>query len=143
MVHVSIFLENKMGHFGRVTRVLRDSGINIRAISLTHTANGWGVLHLLVDNPEQAQTALKNAGLSAALRRIFVFEMEDRPGGLDELLLKIGQAGVNIINAYGQLARGDNAQAYLIADVDDYDAALPLIKAQGLNPVEDNIIYKN
>ena len=37
---VSVFLENKLGHLEKVTNVLKNAGINIRNISLYHTANG-------------------------------------------------------------------------------------------------------
>lgn len=140
--HVSIFLENKTGHFERVTRILRLNGINIRSIALTHTTNDWGVLNLLVDQPDQAYSVLTEAGLSVALRKVFVFEMEDKPGGLDEVLLKIGQAGVNIINAYGQLLQ-KGRRALLIVDVGDYEAALPLLESRGLIPLPDNHVYEN
>ena len=52
---VSIFLENKLGHLERVTAVLSAAGINIRSIHINHTANGWGILNLVVSDPERAQ----------------------------------------------------------------------------------------
>ena len=37
---VSIFLENKIGHFERVTGVLAKKNISIKTMTLTHTAGG-------------------------------------------------------------------------------------------------------
>lgn len=138
---VSIFLENKAGHFERVTHVLRSNGINIRSITLTHTASGWGILNLLVDQPEKACDVLSDAGLSATLRKVFVFSMEDQPGGLDDILVKVARAGVNLINAYGRVIRR-NELALLVIDVEDYDAALPLLEAVGLQPLNDDVVYE-
>ncbi|MGE4586277.1 MAG: ACT domain-containing protein [Mangrovibacterium sp.] len=137
---VSVFLENKAGHVERVSQVLRRERINVRSITLTHTAGGWGILNLLVDQPEEAARFLSEAGLSATLRRVFVFGMEDQPGGLDEVLHKVARAGVNIINAYGRVIRRGEL-ALLVIDVDDYDTALPLLLKAGLQPLDDETAY--
>jgi len=139
--HVSIFLENKAGNFERVTNILKYNEVNIRSISLMHTPNGWGILNLLVSDPEKAQSVLSSAGLSVALRKIFAFGMDDKPGGLDDVLVKVMKAGVNIINAYGQLVQR-NEQAMLIVDVENYDEALPLLEAEGLSFLPDDIVYE-
>ena len=55
---VSIFLENKIGHLERVTAVLKAAKINIHTMNLNHTANGWGILNLVVSNPELAHCLL-------------------------------------------------------------------------------------
>ncbi|WP_299582023.1 hypothetical protein [uncultured Sunxiuqinia sp.] len=139
---VSIFLENKTGHFERVTRVLRANKINIRSMTLTHTASGWGILNLLVDQPERAKEALQENGLSAALRQVLVFGMDDHPGGLDEILLQLAQAGLNFLNAYGRVLE-DGKKALLIVDVEDYEAALELVAQNDLLPLGDEVVYGN
>lgn len=55
---VSIFLENKIGHFERITKVLKEAQINIRTMAINDTANGWGILNLLVNDPQKAYKAL-------------------------------------------------------------------------------------
>ncbi|WP_430972320.1 hypothetical protein [Sunxiuqinia rutila] len=139
---VSIFLENKTGHFERVTRVLRANKINIRSMTLTHTASGWGILNLLVDQPERAKEALQENGLSAALRQVLVFGMDDHPGGLDEILLQLAKAGLNFLNAYGRVLE-DGKKALLIVDVEDYEAALELVAQNDLLPLGDEVVYGN
>lgn len=139
---VSIFLENKPGHFERVTKVLKDKAINIRSMTLTHTVSGWGILNLLVDQPELAVEALQENGLSAALRKVLAFGMENQPGGLDEILLKLAQAGVNFLNAYGRVMENSD-KALLIVDVDDYETALAQATAVDLYPLADEQVYQN
>ncbi|MGQ7870435.1 hypothetical protein [Sunxiuqinia sp. sy24] len=139
---VSIFLENKTGHFERVTRILRANTINIRSMTLTHTASGWGILNLLVDQPEKAKEALQADGLSAALRQVLVFGMDDHPGGLDEILLQLAQAGLNFLNAYGRVLE-DGKTALLIVDVEDYEVALELVAQNDLLPLSDELVYGN
>lgn len=55
---ISIFLENKSGRLAKVTKVLGESGINIRALSIADTTD-FGILRLIVNNPEKAYRVLK------------------------------------------------------------------------------------
>src|SRR5665648_57099 len=118
---VSIFLENKLGHLERVTAVLKEAEINIRSLHLNHTANGWGILNLVVSNPELAYQLLNENGMSAALREIVVVKMTDKPGGLDGLLKDIVKAEVNFTNAYGRVVN-DGDSAFFVIDVQDIPA---------------------
>ena len=137
---VSIFLENKLGHLERVTAVLREAQINIRSIHLNHTANGWGILNLVVSNPELAHQRLNESGMSAALREIVVVKMADRPGGLDELLRDIVRAGVNFTNAYGRTVN-DGESAFFVVDVQDIPEARQKLIDVGLELIADQLVY--
>jgi hypothetical protein len=137
---VSIFLENKIGHLQRVTAVLKAAQINIRTMNLNHTASGWGILNLVVSDPVLAHQLLNKKGLLAALRQIVVVEMIDQPGGLDDLLKEIVNAGVNFSNAYGRSAYATE-KAYFVIDTEDVvDARQKLLQA-GLYLLSDDTIY--
>lgn len=137
---VSIFLENKLGHLEKVTAVLKKAEINIRSLHLNHTANGWGILNLVVSNPELAYQLLNEGGMSAALREIVVVKMTDTPGGLDGLLKDIVKAGVNFTNAYGRVVK-DGDSAYFVIDIQDIpDARLKLANV-GLEIIADHHVY--
>ncbi len=137
---VSIFLENKLGHLEKVTAVLKDAQINIRSLHLNHTANGWGILNLVVSNPELAYQLLNENGMSAALREIVVVKMADKPGGLDGLLKDIVNAGVNFTNAYGRVVN-DGDSAFFVIDVQDIPDARTNLANVGLEIIADHLVY--
>ena len=137
---VSIFLENKLGHLEKVTAVLKDAEINIRSMHLNHTANGWGILNLVVSNPELAHQLLNENGMSAALREIVVVKMEDKPGGLDGLLKNIVKAGVNFTNAYGRVVN-DGVSAFFVIDIQDIPEARMKLGNVGLEIVPNELVY--
>ena len=137
---VSIFLENKLGHLEKVTAVLREARINIRSIHINHTANGWGIVNLVLSNPEAAQLALNAAGMTAALREIVVLPMADTPGGLDDLLRKVAKAGVSFQNAYGMSAN-DGKHAYFVIDIQDLPQARSKLSQMGLSFAADEVVY--
>ena len=137
---VSIFLENKLGRVKKVTALLKQEKINIRSIHLNHTANGWGILNLVVSDPQRALALLNEGGMSAALREIVVVRMADTPGGLDELLDGISRAGVNFTNAYGRVVdNGDSA--YFVIDIQDIPDARIRLEEIGFEIVADSLVY--
>ena len=139
---VSIFLENKLGHLERVTSILKAAAINIRSLHLNHTANGWGILNLVVSDPVLAHQLLNDNGMTAALREIVVIKMADESGSLDALLKAIVKAGVNFTNAYGRVVN-ETESAYFVIDVEDFKDAAPNLESIGLQIVENRFVYGN
>jgi len=139
---VSVFLENKLGHFQQVTSVLKAASINIRSMHLNHTANGWGILNLVVSDPGTALKLLNEQGISSALREIVALKMNDKPGGLDDLLKAVVKAGVNFTNAYGRVVN-DGELAIFVIDVEDISDARMKLEQVGLEIVSDYVVYGN
>lgn len=137
---VSIFLENKLGHLQQVTSVLKTALINIRSMHLNHTANGWGILNLVVSDPHKALNLLNEQGISSALREIVALKMNDQPGGLDDLLTSVVKAGVNFTNAYGRVVN-DGELAIFVLDVEDIEDARLKLKQSGLEILPDQMVY--
>ena len=137
---VSIFLENKIGHFERITRVLKEAQINIRSMAINDTANGWGILNLIVSDPIKAKEALFEKGVSVALRKVIALEMRDEAGGLDDLLMEVAKAEVNFDNAVGRVIT-EKQKAILILNVDDYAESIEKLEKQGVQIIDDNTVY--
>jgi hypothetical protein len=139
---ISVFLENKISHFERITSILREQQINIRSLTLTSMMHGWGVLNLLVDQPEKAYKALAGTGNSVAMREVIALEMKDEAGGLDDLLVRISRTGIHIENAYSRLITQNN-MAILILDVPDILEAKKLFAQNGIPVLDDKTVYGN
>ena len=137
---ISVFLKNKITHFEVITNILKDGNINIRSMTLMNIYQGWGVVKLLVDQPEKAYKILSDQGDSVSLREIIALEMKDEAGGLDELLIKIARAGIHIENAYSRLI-SETKMAVLILEVPDVLEAKRRLEINGVNFLEDKIVY--
>lgn len=137
---VSIFLENKIGHFERITSVLKEAQINIRSMAINDTANGWGILNLIVNDPIKAKKALSEKGVSVALRKVIALEMRDEAGGLDDLLMEVAKAEVNFDNAVGRVIT-EKQKAILILNVDDYAESIKKLEQQGVQIIDDQTVY--
>lgn len=138
---VSVFLENKPGRLERITAVLKEEGINIRAITLSTSSAGWGILNLLVDRPEHAADVLAATGHPSVLREIVVVRMSDAPGALHDMLVLLAKAGVNVQNAYGTVL-GDGRTAILVIDVEDIEHTQQLFIDAGIKTLSAEEVYK-
>lgn len=137
---ISVFLENKITHFEKVTAVLKSASMNIRSLTLTSMTHGWGVLNLLVDQPEKAYKLLTDKGHSVSMQELIAMEMKDEAGGLDELLVKIARAGIHIENAYTRLIAESN-MAILLLEVPDVLEAKRRLEINHVNILDDKIVY--
>lgn len=118
---LSVAMENTPGQLGRVCRVLAQADVNIRGICVAD-ASDVSVVHLLVSDTPAAERSLRQAGLAFSRQEVLVVELDDRPGALEDLAVRLGQAGVNLHYVYGA-ANGPEGKARLVLRVSDAETA--------------------
>ena len=137
---ISVFLENKPAHLEKLTSVLEKANVNIRAVTISTGSTGWGVVNMLVDQPEEGCDALKASHHAAVLRPIVVVELEDRPGGLRRILTLLKDAGLNVENAYGSVL-GKDKRAVLVIDVQATAEAEQILTKAGIKVLKESEVY--
>ena len=137
--HLSVFLENNPGKLEKVTKVLADNKINLRAMSLASSGN-FGVVKLLVDNPEKAFEELKKQKITVTKRKITAAVIDNVPGAFHDLLSKLSVNGINIEDCYGFLL-SDGKTAAIILEVENHPGAEKILKGIGVNVLEEDKIY--
>jgi len=136
---ISIFLENKPGALAEVTRILGDSGINIRALSLADTKD-FGILRLIVNDNDRARQVLGQKGFTVRKTEVVAVEVPDRPGGLADILKSLADAGVNVEYLYAFVQRsGQNA--IIIFRFDETDRAISVLAAKNFRILEGKKVY--
>ena len=118
---LSIAVENVPGQLGRLCRVLSQAKVNIRGISIAEAVD-LSIIRLLVSDPEAAKRALRNAGIAFVAQQVIVLELEDRPGGLEFVAIRLGDAGINVQYLYGT-SDGIEGRAKLVLKVVDLERA--------------------
>ena len=130
---ISIFIENKEGRLAEVTAILRDAGVNIRALSLADTTD-FGVLRLIVNENEKATTALREQGFTVGKTRVLAVEVNDEPGGLNQVLDPLSEQGVNVEYMYA-FANPQCKNAIMIFRFDDLEKAKIILAEQGIKVI--------
>ncbi|HCP14183.1 MAG TPA: hypothetical protein DIT32_00090 [Peptococcaceae bacterium] len=136
---ISLFLENKKGRLAHVCRAMGEEGINIRALSIADTTD-FGVLRLIVDDPQKAETQLKARGFSVTITDVVGIKVADRPGGLAEALDFLDDADVSVEYMYAFLGKcGD--QAMVILRLNDTAKGLTVLTNSGIEIMEEAEAY--
>ena len=129
---LSVFIENREGRLEEVLQALKDSAVNIVSLSLADTCE-YGLLRLLVTNPEAGQEALKGAGFSAMLTEVLAIRLSHQVGKLQELLQAICGENINIEYMYALSTGKDDASIVLKAS--DLRKAADALAAKGVEIV--------
>ena len=139
VTQLSIFAENKPGHILRPCRLLAESGVDIRALSVADTQN-FGILRLIVSGWEAAASLLEEAGFLVRATEVVAVEVPDHPGGLVRVLAAFEGSPINIEYMYDfPFAREE--RAVLIFRFDDPDAAIERLREAGIAMVERRELF--
>lgn len=127
---LSIFVENRKGTLIEITRSLAAANIDIRALSLADTTD-YGILRLIVDDPEKAIAAVKGDGFMASVTEVIAILIEDRPGGFSKPVEYLADSGINLEYAYAFITP-KTGEAYVIIRVEDNAAAEKVLADNGV-----------
>ena len=110
---LNVFSENKPGKLEKMTGILADAKVDLRAMKIS-SSDAYGVIKFLVDDPEKGFEAFKTAGVTASLKDVVAVEVPDKPGGLHDLLALLSKNGVNIEDSYGFVIENEKRAAIIL-----------------------------
>jgi hypothetical protein len=126
---LSVFLENKPGRLAHVAEVLRDNKINIRALTIADTSD-FGILRMIVNNPEKGLEVLKKAGFTVKVNTILAVEIDDREGIFYDLMNLCDKSGLNVEYTYSFVEQHSN-KAILFLRIENSDKAIEVFTKSG------------
>jgi len=136
---ISIFVENRPGRLADITAVLAENGIDIRALSIADTTD-YGILRLIVSDPEAAIRVLKAADLAVSATQVLGIGIPDVPGGFAKALRILADAGVSVEYAYAFVSPRAGS-AYVILRVEDNGKAAQALTEQGIAVLSQKDIF--
>ncbi|MDD7301696.1 MAG: ACT domain-containing protein [Eubacteriales bacterium] len=132
---ISIFVENKPGRLAEITEIIAKNDINIRALSVADTTH-FGILRIIVDDPDRVQRVLKEAGLTVSITSVITAAIKDRPGGLAEVLKLFAAHDIQIEYMYAFIAKSEN-EAYVVMRIENEEEAVKLLRENGYTGMND------
>jgi len=137
---INIFIDNITGKLQAITDVLFKNDINIRAMTIQDKGE-YGLMKLLVDNPNKANLALVDKGYAAALKDVLAIVIDDKPGGLHRLTTVFLDNGVNILDSYGFVVESSKKAIWCV-EVEDIGSIKEIVKREGFDILEDRELYE-
>jgi hypothetical protein len=131
---LSLFLENKPGTLTAPCRLLHQAGLNILTLSLADT-NEFGILRLVLRDWEKAKKVLEQGGCVVKVTEVVAIEVDDRPGGLAQILEAVEKAQLNVEYMYAFTLKKEN-KGMLVFRFDNPDEAIAALKQRHVNIVD-------
>lgn len=136
---LSVFIENRQGRLGEVLNVLKKNNVNILSLSLADTTE-YGLLRLIVNNPEVGKEKLAEEGFSSLLTDVLVINIAHIAGSLQSLILELGKSDINIEYMYGLSIDGTNAS--IVLKCNNLEKAKQVLTANNISTLSSEDIAK-
>ncbi len=128
---ISIFVENKPGRLSSVTKILKENGIDIKALSIADTKD-FGILRLIVNDTDKAVSALKDADCTVTQTDVIAIGVEDKPGGLYDIMNLLYQNGIGVEYMYAFVSKPTENIAYVILRVEDNEKTISVLNENNI-----------
>ena len=133
---LSIFLENKSGRLHEALEALRNGNINITALTIADTS-AYGIIRLLVSDPEKGFKLLKALGYSVSLTEVISLSVSHVAGALCEVLKKFSEEMLSIEYMYA-FSLGE--KAIIVFRIDDQAKAFDIIARNNFTLISEDEI---
>ena len=140
ITQISVFIENQPGKLGEVTQVLADNGVDMSALSLADTTD-FGILRLIVNDPDKATEVLRTHDFIVKQSPVIAAVVDDRPGGLTEVLQILSFAGVSVEYMYAFVG-SPQGHAVVVMRTDRAEAAMAALESHHVNTLDPKDIYR-
>ena len=129
---VSIYAENKKGTIQNITGLLAEKNINILGSVINDGAEygEYGIIRMVVSDPETAAETLTKAGYLCKLIDVLGVEVEDKVGNLHELLKALYESNVNATYIYLSFNR-ESGKPIMVFHTEDITEVESCLKSKG------------
>ena len=128
-----------MGSLSKPLEVLSENDINIRAMCMADTSE-FGILRLVVDNPEKGKEVLEENNFLVKLTEIIGVEMNDTPGGLTSVLEVIKENNIDLEYLYA-FTHDKADKAILLLHTDDIDNLIDVLNNNNITITPAEEVY--
>ena len=136
---ISVFVENKFGRLATIIEVLGKNGIDISALSIADTTD-FGILRMIVDDAEKAVLVLKEHGVAVKLTDVVAVALDDKPGGLAEVMTTLTKNDITIDYMYAFVGK-KHGKALMVVKADDMEKAAKVLTEHHITVMNIEDIY--
>ncbi len=131
---LSVFLENRPGALSDLCRLLAGANINIVTFSLAD-AKEYGIFRLIVHEWDAARELLSRNSYAVKVTDVVALDVDDRPGGLLDVLGVVERVGVNLEYVYAAPIRRAG-KCVMVFRFDDPGTASRALQAAHIDVVD-------
>jgi hypothetical protein len=135
---LSVFLENKSGRITEVLEVLGEKNFRITALSVADTTE-FGILRLIVSEPEKARELLKEHSFSVNLTEVISVIAPNEAKHYAKVLRILSDLNISVEYTYA-FSTGD--KSIIILRCSDNENAIKALKSHEMELLKASDLYK-
>jgi hypothetical protein len=135
---LSVFLENKSGRLTEVLEVLGEEDIRITALSVADTSE-YGILRLIVSDPEKAKIILKNHHFTVNLSEVISVMAPNEAKYFAKVLRILSDLDISVEYTYA-FSRG--TKSIIILRCNNNEMAIKALKDHEMELLNASELYK-
>ena len=133
---LSVFLENKSGRLHEILSALGNENINLTALTVADTSE-YGILRLLVSDPEKGYHLLKSLGYRVSLTEVIAVSISHQAGSLAKALKDFSEKDLSIEFIYA-FSLGE--KAIVVLRTENHLKAMDIIERNNLTLINEEEI---
>ena len=127
---LSVFVENKSGRLAEIAEIIAGAGADIRALTVADTSD-FGILRLIVDKPQIAAQALRDADMTVSITSVIMMGLSDQPGAFAQAMRTLAENHVSVEYMYAFVSK-DSGRASVIVRTDEVERGIEVLRAGGV-----------
>lgn len=135
---LSVFLENKSGRLTEVLEVLGRENIRITALSIADTSE-FGILRLIVPDPEKAKTLLKEQNFTVNLSEVISVSAPNEAKYYAKVLKILSDLDISVEYTY---AFSHGSKSIIILRCSNNEQAINALKEHEMELLNASELYK-
>ena len=116
MKQLSVFLEKKSGNLYKVTSLLANAGLSLKAVSLNEGSD-FGILRIITDDIVKAAETLENEGFPIRVVDVLVVEIDDEIGAFNRVVEILTKNSVDIEYCYTLNSQNKGAFVFKVNNI--------------------------
>ncbi len=136
---ISVFMENSAGQLFKITDILAENNIDMKAMNIADTAD-FGILRLIVNYPDKAEAVLRKNNMTVSTADVIAVSIDDRTGAFNDLIAILKNEGINIDYSYSFMGKEEN-KASIVIKTSDLKNTLEILKNNGACVIPANEVY--
>lgn len=128
---LSVFVENKSGRLAEIAEIIAGAGADIRALTVADTSD-FGILRLIVDKPQIAAQALRDADMTVSITSVIMMGLSDQPGAFAQAMRTLAENHVSVEYMYAFVSK-DSGRASVIIRTDEVERGIEVLRAGGVS----------
>ncbi len=135
---IAVFMENRKGRILELTKILKKNDVDLVTLSIADTKD-FGILRCIARDNSKAEKVLKDAGFTVTVTELIGVEVDDRPGGLSDVLALLDESGINVEYLYS-FAHMATKNAIILFKVSDEALAAKILTEKKIKLLDNSII---